>query len=105
RQDQLRLGRLVGGRKIVPDGEIIMHKQPAELHADELFGERKVGQVGDDLVALLDAVGVSLRGWFLDDVLIIPARPGSAKAGGTVLFGNFVLMVRFWLAVRKLNAQ
>ena len=35
--------------------EIIVNEQPAQLHAEVFHGEREVGQVTEDVVAILDS--------------------------------------------------
>src|ERR1043166_8879433 len=60
--------------------EIIMHKQPAELDTNVLFSEGQVGQVADDVIAVLNAVG-STRGTRRDGKLVVPSCPRRTEAG------------------------
>src|SRR5947207_9639316 len=68
-------GLIAFGRGV---GEIIMDEEPAQLNADVLLSEREVGQVADNIIAVLDAVG-SARRSLGNSELIAPASPGGTK--------------------------
>ena len=108
----LRRGRGVG--EIVAVREVVMHKQPAQFHAEIFLGERQVGQMPDDVVTVREAIRAGARG----DVQIVAAgnrvravklrRVRRAKAGRDALAGENVFRaggVSVRLEVQRPDAQ
>ena len=59
-----------------------MNEQPAEFDAEVFLGERLVGDVLNNIVAVLNAVRSAAR-W--NEEAIVCARPGRPEAGGNCL--------------------
>src|SRR5436309_2076352 len=86
---QFSLSRMIGVGVIVEGvfglialgrgvGKIIMDEEPAQFNANVLLSEGQVGQVADDIVSILDAVGSAGRS-LGNSELIAPASPWGTK--------------------------